>query len=112
MVRRSSAGDIQIQVGYDPASNRYFLPTLRYVTRGIAAASRSTSQMGVIDGASRQLLFKIPVRTGVHSVAIDSFQASMSPDAGPACTIGAFFMRVAFPGRRQNTADYDGCCSG
>jgi DNA-binding beta-propeller fold protein YncE len=28
--------------------------------------------MGVIDGTSRQLLFKIPVGTGAHSVAIDS----------------------------------------
>jgi hypothetical protein len=60
------------QVNYDPASNRYFLPARHYVTNGIAAASGFSPQMGVIDGASRQLLFKIPVGTGAHSVAIDS----------------------------------------
>ncbi len=60
------------QVGYDPASNRYFLPARHYVTSGTAAASGFSPQMGVIDGASRQLLFKIPVGTGAHSVAIDS----------------------------------------
>jgi hypothetical protein len=60
------------QVGYDPASNRYFLPARHYVTSGIAAASGFSPQMGVIDGSSRQLLFKIPVGTGAHSVAIDS----------------------------------------
>ncbi|CAE6793067.1 hypothetical protein R69619_04839 [Paraburkholderia nemoris] len=60
------------QVGYDPASNRYFLPARHYVTSGIAAASGFSPQMGVVDGASRQLLFKIPVGTGSHSVAIDS----------------------------------------
>lgn len=60
------------QVDYDPVSNRYFLPARHYVTSGIAAASGFSPQMGVIDGASRQLLFKIPVGTGAHSVAIDS----------------------------------------
>ncbi|MDE1009873.1 MAG: hypothetical protein OSB38_29860 [Paraburkholderia fungorum] len=60
------------QASYDPASNRYFLPARHYVTSGIAAASGFSPQMGVIDGASRQLLFKIPVGTGAHSVAIDS----------------------------------------
>ncbi|SHK95910.1 YncE family protein [Paraburkholderia terricola] len=60
------------QVGYDPASNRYFLPARHYVSSGIAAESGFSPQMAVIDGASRQLLFKIPVGTGAHSVAIDS----------------------------------------
>ncbi|REG51851.1 hypothetical protein B0G80_8361 [Paraburkholderia sp. BL6669N2] len=60
------------QVNYDPTSNRYFLPARHYVTSGIAAASGFSPQMGVIDGASRQLLFKVPVGTGAHSVAIDS----------------------------------------
>ncbi|WP_025597196.1 hypothetical protein [Burkholderia sp. WSM2230] len=60
------------QVGYDPVSNRYFLPARHYVTSGTAAASGFSPQMAVIDGASRQLLFKIPVGTGAHSVAIDS----------------------------------------
>jgi hypothetical protein len=60
------------QVAYDPVSNRYFLPARHYVTSGVAASSGYTPVMGVIDGASRQLLFKIPVGTGAHSVAIDS----------------------------------------
>jgi hypothetical protein len=80
------------QVGYDPSSNRYFLPARHYVTSGTAAASGFSPQMGVIDGASRQLLFKIAVGTGAHSVAIDStlgqvyvpFQAGATgfPDGG------------------------------
>jgi hypothetical protein len=77
------------QVNYDPASNRYFLPARHYVTSGTAAASGFSPQMGVIDGASRQLLFKIPVGTGAHSVAIDStlgqvyvpFQSGAAPFA-------------------------------
>ncbi|WP_207004082.1 YncE family protein [Trinickia mobilis] len=60
------------QVNYDPASNRYFLPARHYVTGGTAASSGFDPQMGVVDGASRQLLFMIPVGTGAHSVAIDS----------------------------------------
>lgn len=60
------------QVAYDPQSNRYFLPARHWVTSGTAAASGYTPVMGVIDGSSRQLLFKIPVGTGAHSVAIDS----------------------------------------
>ncbi|HEX7935474.1 MAG TPA: hypothetical protein VF573_20700 [Paraburkholderia sp.] len=60
------------QVDYDPASNRYFLPARHYVSSGTAAASGFTPTMGVIDGASRQLLFKVPVGTGAHSVAVDS----------------------------------------
>jgi DNA-binding beta-propeller fold protein YncE len=65
------------QVNYDPASNRYFLPARHYVTNGTAAASGFSPQMGVIDGASRQLLFKIPVGTGAHSVAIDSMRGQV-----------------------------------
>ncbi|HYS65571.1 MAG TPA: hypothetical protein VEN30_17430 [Paraburkholderia sp.] len=60
------------QVNYDPATNRYFLPARHYVTTGTAAASGFSPQMGVIDGTTRQLLFKVPVGTGAHSVAIDS----------------------------------------
>lgn len=60
------------QVNYDPASNRYFLPARHYVSGGTAAASGFDPQMGIIDGASRQLIFTIPVGTGAHSVAIDS----------------------------------------
>ena len=62
------------QVAYDPVSNRYFLPARHYVTSGTAASSGYTPEMGVIDGATRQLLFKVPVGTGAHSVAIDSTQ--------------------------------------
>ncbi|MGE8158783.1 hypothetical protein ACQKRQ_01320 [Paraburkholderia sp. NPDC080076] len=65
------------QVNYDPASNRYFLPARHYVTNGTAAASGFSPQMGVIDGASRQLLFKIPVGAGAHSVAIDSMRGQV-----------------------------------
>lgn len=60
------------QVTYDPTSNRYFLPARHYVTSGTAAASGYSPQMGVIDGTTRQLLYKIPVGTGAHSVAVDS----------------------------------------
>ena len=60
------------QVTYDPASNRYFLPARHYVASGTAAASGFSPQMGVIDGTTRQLLYKIPVGTGAHSVAVDS----------------------------------------
>ncbi|MEX3765063.1 hypothetical protein [Paraburkholderia phenoliruptrix] len=60
------------QVDYDPVSNRYFLPARHYVTSGTAASSGFSPQMGVIDGASRQLLFKVPIGTGAHSVAVDS----------------------------------------
>ena len=74
------------QVVYDPASNRYFLPARHYVANGTAASSGFTPQMGVIDGATRQLLYKVPVGAGAHSVAVDSglgevyvpFQASTS----------------------------------
>jgi hypothetical protein len=65
------------QVNYDPASNRYFLPARHYTTSGTAAASGFSPQMGVIDGTSRQLLFKVPVGTGAHSVAIDSTLAQV-----------------------------------
>jgi DNA-binding beta-propeller fold protein YncE len=47
-------------------------PQVVWVTSGTAAASGFSPQMGVIDGTSQQLLFKIPVGTGAHSVAIDS----------------------------------------
>jgi hypothetical protein len=60
------------QVTYDPGSNRYFLPARHYVTSGIAASSGFSPQMGVIDGATRQLLYKVPVGAGAHSVAVDS----------------------------------------
>jgi hypothetical protein len=60
------------QVEYDPLSNRYFLPARHYVSSGTAASSGFTPMMGVIDGKTRQLLFKVPVGTGAHSVAIDS----------------------------------------
>jgi len=59
------------QVAYDATSNRYFLPARHYVTTGTAAASGFTPEMGVIDGASRRLLFQVPVGTGAHSVAVD-----------------------------------------
>jgi DNA-binding beta-propeller fold protein YncE len=42
------------------------------VTSGTAAASGFTPQMGVIDGATRKLLYTVAVGTGAHSVAIDS----------------------------------------
>lgn len=60
------------QVAYDGASNRYFLPARHYVTSGTAASSGFTPEMGVIDGASRKLLYTVAVGTGAHSVAIDS----------------------------------------
>ncbi|WP_343655530.1 hypothetical protein [Paraburkholderia caribensis] len=60
------------QVAYDPGSNRYFLPARHWVTSGTAAASGFTPQMGVIDGATRKLLYTVAVGTGAHSVAIDS----------------------------------------
>jgi hypothetical protein len=60
------------QVTYDPGSNRYFLPARHYVSSGTAAASGFSPQMGVIDGTTRQLLYKVPVGTGAHSVAVDS----------------------------------------
>ncbi|MEM5343697.1 YncE family protein [Paraburkholderia azotifigens] len=60
------------QVAYDPASNRYFLPARHWVASGTAAASGFTPQMGVIDGATRKLLYTVAVGTGAHSVAIDS----------------------------------------
>ncbi|MEM5383718.1 hypothetical protein VSR68_08950 [Paraburkholderia phymatum] len=60
------------QVTYDPASNRYFLPARHYVTSGTAASSGFSPQMGVIDGATRKLLFTVAVGTGAHSVAVDS----------------------------------------
>jgi hypothetical protein len=60
------------QVTFDPASNRYFLPARHYVTSGTAASSGFSPQMGVIDGATRQLLYKVPVGAGAHSVAVDS----------------------------------------
>jgi DNA-binding beta-propeller fold protein YncE len=60
------------QVAYDPASNRYFLPARHYVTSGTAASSGFNPQMGVIDGATRKLLFTVAVGTGAHSVAVDS----------------------------------------
>jgi len=60
------------QVTYDPASNRYFLPARHYVTSGTAASSGFSPQMGVIDGATRKLLFTVATGTGVHSVAVDS----------------------------------------
>jgi len=60
------------QVAYDSQSDRYFLPARHWVSSGTAAASGYTPVMGVIDGKSRQLLFKVPVGTGAHSVAIDS----------------------------------------
>ena len=60
------------QVNYDPTSNRYFLPARHYVTGGTAASSGFSSQMGVVDGATRKLLFTVPVGAGAHSVAIDS----------------------------------------
>lgn len=60
------------QVNYDPASNRYFLPARHFVASGTAAASGFDPQMGVVDGTTRLLLFKVPVGTGAHSVAIDS----------------------------------------
>ncbi|HTH59623.1 MAG TPA: hypothetical protein VL689_05655 [Paraburkholderia sp.] len=59
------------QVAYDPASDRYFLPARHWVASGTAAASGFTPVMGVVDGKTRQLLFKVPVGTGAHSVAID-----------------------------------------
>lgn len=72
------------RVGYDPASNRYFLPARHYVSSGIAAESGFSPQMAVIDGASRQLLFKIPVGTGAHSVAIDSTRGQVYVPFGAA----------------------------
>ncbi|WP_321795140.1 hypothetical protein [Caballeronia sp. J97] len=60
------------QVTYDPGSNRYFLPARHYVASGTAASSGFSPQMGVIDGATRQLLYKVPVGAGAHSVAVDS----------------------------------------
>ncbi|MCP3723507.1 hypothetical protein M3I53_10250 [Paraburkholderia sp. CNPSo 3272] len=60
------------QVAYDPASNRYFLPARHYVTSGTAASSGFTPTMGVIDGATRKLIYTVAVGTGAHSVGIDS----------------------------------------
>ena len=60
------------QVAYDPASNRYFLPARHYVASGTAAASGFTPTMGVIDGATRKLIYTVAVGTGAHSVGIDS----------------------------------------
>ncbi|SAK93068.1 hypothetical protein AWB78_05078 [Caballeronia calidae] len=60
------------QLTYDPGSNRYFLPARHYVASGTAASSGFSPQMGVIDGATRQLLYKVPVGAGAHSVAVDS----------------------------------------
>ncbi|SAL84962.1 hypothetical protein AWB74_07120 [Caballeronia arvi] len=59
------------QVTYDSASNRYFLPARHYVSSGTAAASGFTPQMGVIDGTTRQLLYKVSIGAGAHSVAVD-----------------------------------------
>ncbi|WP_042259597.1 hypothetical protein [Paraburkholderia heleia] len=59
------------QVAYDPASNRYFLPARHYVTSGTAASSGFTPTMGVIDGATRKLIYTVAVGTGAHSVGID-----------------------------------------
>ena len=60
------------QVTYDSASNRYFLPARHYVSSGTAAASGFSPQMGVIDGTTRQLLYKVAIGAGAHSVAVDS----------------------------------------
>jgi hypothetical protein len=60
------------QIAYDPASNRYFLPARNWVPGGIAADSGFSAQMGVIDGASRTLLYTVAAGKGSHSVAIDS----------------------------------------
>ena len=60
------------QVAYDPTSNRYFLPARHWVTSSTAATSGFTPQMGVIDGATRKLLYTVAVGTGAHSVAVDS----------------------------------------
>jgi hypothetical protein len=60
------------QVGYDPTSNRYFLPARHFVAGGIAATSGFSPQMGIVDGTTRKMLFAIPVGNGAHSVAIDS----------------------------------------
>lgn len=60
------------QVAYDPTSNRYFLPARHYVTSGTASSSGFTPTMGVIDGATRKLIYTVAVGTGAHSVGIDS----------------------------------------
>ncbi|SAK67871.1 hypothetical protein AWB75_03288 [Caballeronia catudaia] len=59
------------QLTYDSASNRYFLPARHYVSSGTAAASGFSPQMAVIDGTTRQLLYKVAIGAGAHSVAVD-----------------------------------------
>ncbi len=60
------------QVAYDPATKRYFLPAQHFVKSGTSAPSGFSPTMGVIDAATRKLLFTMPVGAGAHSVAVDS----------------------------------------
>lgn len=59
------------QIAYDAVSNRYFLPARHWTASGTAAASGFTPILGVIDASTRQLIDKLAVGTGVHSVAVD-----------------------------------------
>lgn len=65
------------EIWYNPGDNRYYL----------AARDMSPPQMGVIDAATNQWLFNLPVNTNAHSIAVDpvSNHVFMPQQAGAIC---------------------------
>jgi hypothetical protein len=76
-------------LSYDSVSNRYYLGARNWQTGGVANKSLPLNPvLGIIDGATRTLLFQVPAGKGAHVAVVDSAnqQVFVPASAGNAFT--------------------------